>query len=913
VISVRGNKNVILICCLLIFLSIKALPEELKVGIYHNPPLLITKNVPYPQGIFIDILKEFARKETLSLKFQNYRFHEALNALKNKKIDLLLALAESNLRKNFVNFNKENILINWAVIYSPISCEAKNLFSLHKKKVAMLKGDIYIEPFKKLTSSFGIKPNLLFFDSYDDVLNTVSNNKANFGIVNRFFKSKFKSLKKTPFIFYPTEIKVGFQKDIQKELIKKFDKFLKSSKESLSSTYWHSFEHWLNLKPKIKHPKLSKKLLILILISVIGCIAGFLGITFFYKKLIIKTKEKEEISIKLKVEEEIFKNLLEYSPFGINIFKFKNNNFYLKVTNKSCNEIFQTEFSSLIGISMRDMPYFEKKFFQNALSTLTYNVTFCFELSIFEKYIDVYIFKISSDSVAIMFNDITARKKAEEQLSESERFFMSIFSSIKDGISVLDKNMNIIRVNKIMEEYYEHVKPLVGKKCYEAYHGRTQPCKECPTLETLKTGKSAFKVVAKRDKNWKEIGYLELYTFPLIDIKSRKIKGVIEYVRDISEKVKIENELLKTQKLEALAIFANGIAHDFNNILASALTNLSLAKMDINKNTETYKSLCALEKAILHAKSLVKHLQSFQIKDTTPEFKAQSLENSLVDTVNFVLKGSNIKYNLNIEKNLNKVLIDKNLIMQVFNNIILNAKQAMRNEGTLKITAKNCKKNKKEFVKITFEDTGSGIKKEYMDKIFEPFFTTKKAGSGLGLHMVKLILEKHEGFVEINSIENKGTIVSIYLPAYVGADSQDKFSDSPCSLQPSANYRLLILDDDEEVLLPLVKLLKKMGYNTEFAKNTKEFLKIYENSIKTNNPFNILILDYALKNDINALSCIKKVKKINEDTICILATGYTDRDILAHYKKYGFAACLIKPYRVQELLKVINTLELKTS
>jgi diguanylate cyclase (GGDEF)-like protein/PAS domain S-box-containing protein len=146
------------------------------------------------------------------------------------------------------------------------------------------------------------------------------------------------------------------------------------------------------------------------------------------------------------------------------------------------------------------------------------------------------------------------RKSIECTMAEDEKFLSEIFLSIQDGISVLDKDMKILRVNPTMENWYGHAMPLAGKKCYEAYHGRSSPCKVCPTARTLETGKSAYEIVPRTGSRGETIGSMELYSFPLMDFNTGKLKGVIEYVRDISEKRSAEESLTKRDyQLEILS------------------------------------------------------------------------------------------------------------------------------------------------------------------------------------------------------------------------------------------------------------------------------------------------------------------------------------------------------------------------
>ena len=165
-------------------------------------------------------------------------------------------------------------------------------------------------------------------------------------------------------------------------------------------------------------------------------------------------------------------------------------------------------------------------------------------------------------AVGVVYRDVTERVRAEEAVREREDFLSSIFTSIQDGISILDKNMNIIRVNPTMERWYAHAMPLVGKKCYEAYHSRTEPCEVCPTKKTLMTNESFCEIVPKAGPGGETVGWLDLYSFPLRDRATGKLRGVIEYVRDISERKKAE-EAMRASEAKYRVVADNTYAWEF--------------------------------------------------------------------------------------------------------------------------------------------------------------------------------------------------------------------------------------------------------------------------------------------------------------------------------------------------------------
>ena len=400
--------------------------------------------------------------------------------------------------------------------------------------------------------------------------------------------------------------------------------------------------------------------------------------------------------------------------------------------------------------------------------------------------------------------DITARKDAEEKL----KLFSAAIDEAADGVQIVDLDGHILYANKAIREIYG-ISPeeLVGKHVNELgagreftgqflipnigvtgrwsgelqmvhENGRTVPVWLSTSLVKDDHGQPIAMIGILRDiterKQTEDImkrHHEQL--MKLVEERTRELSAANEqYRKEIAARGKVEQELLKSQKLESLGILAGGIAHDFNNLLASIMGNITLAMLDLNPNNSAYQQLAGAEKSSHRAQDLTRQLLTFA-KGGTPVWQAVDVSDLIRDVTDFTRRRSNVKFFFSLPETLWPVEVDKGQISQVMQHLIVNADHAMPEGGTITISSENAVVAEPsplplrpgDYVKISIRDHGVGISQEHLSKIFDPGFTTREKGSGLGLATSYSIIKQHGGHIFAESEIGKGTTVVIYLPA----------------------------------------------------------------------------------------------------------------------------------------------------
>ena len=362
--------------------------------------------------------------------------------------------------------------------------------------------------------------------------------------------------------------------------------------------------------------------------------------------------------------------------------------------------------------------------------------------------------------------------------------------------------------------------------------------------------------------------------------------------------------------MEAVGILAGGIAHDFNNLLTAILGNIELSQMYIDVKSEASKMLGSALKAVVRAKGLTHQLLTFS-KGGEPIKATASLKEVVRESADFVLTGTNVKAHFSAVNNLWMVNIDKGQISQVVQNLVLNAKEALSDGGTITIemsnivggTVSTLPISGSKYVLLSINDTGKGIGEEDLKNIFNPYFTTKKKGNGLGLAVSYSVVNKHKGHINVESTPGKGTTFYVYLPA---AGEKMTPNENLELYQDRGQGRILVMDDEDSIRTVLKAMLTKLGYEVEEAINGDEAVTLYKEVLNGDKAFDLVIIDLTIPGGTGGQETIKSLLEIDPEVNAIVSSGYSTDPVMASYEEYGFNGVIVKPFTLSDIKKMLH-------
>ncbi|MBI3579692.1 MAG: response regulator [Ignavibacteriales bacterium] len=510
--------------------------------------------------------------------------------------------------------------------------------------------------------------------------------------------------------------------------------------------------------------------------------------------------------------------------------------------------------------------------------------------------------------------DVTEHKRAEEALHESEERFRSLFEESKDVVFFSTLEGKIIDVNNAGLELFGYAskEEFFELDIQQDLFVNTNDWRKHQEILFTQGYVKDFELVLKK-KDGSHLNVLETSSV-VTDAHGTTVayRGII---RDVTEQKKLEDQLRQAHKLQSIGILVGGIAHNFNNILGIILGYVSMLRREKENGVRFTEGVEAIQKAVERGAALVRQLLTFARK-TDVQLAIVDVNDIIRELARMVMETfpKTIAISLNLTPDLPLVKIDQNQLHQALLNLCVNSRDAMMGEGALSISTSLVEPVQlrerfegvfgEHYIAIEVVDTGIGMDEATRNHIFEPFFTTKDIGkgTGLGLSVVYGIVKSQNGFIDLQSVQGKGTKFIIYLPVAFGSSAHHLRNDAIPSGDHGGTETVLIVEDEPSLLDLLRSLLTKKGYKVLTAKNGIEAVNSYR---RHHNKIQLVLMDIGLPR-LDGWESLKRMKEINPEVLVVLASGYLTPDIEESAKNQGAEVFISKPYMPEKVLLTVR-------
>jgi len=510
-----------------------------------------------------------------------------------------------------------------------------------------------------------------------------------------------------------------------------------------------------------------------------------------------------------------------------------------------------------------------------------------------------------------------ARARAQELAAEREAEVRTLLESTAEAIYGIGTDGLCTFCNPacVRALGYHRPEELVGREMHDLIHhtnaaGQRVDEGSCRIHRTLRDRRGYH---SDDELLWRADGTsfpAELWSYPMF--RGGRFAGAVVTFLDLTDRKRLEGEVLKMRKLESLGVLAGGIAHDFNNLLMGILGNLALAREEIEAPESAGALLLEAEQATLRARQLTQQLLTFS-RGGTPVKRVIALRPVVEEASQFALRGSPVRGEQTFASDLWPIDADAGQIGQVVHNLVINAVQAMAQGGVIRLACDNVTLREGDalplppggYVRISVRDAGPGIPSDHLPRVFDPYFTTKAGGHGLGLASVYSIVRKHGGHVTVASTQGEGTTFEVFLPASSSAPAaarrgEPAETDTRAEPEPRG-ARVLVMDDEPAVRKVAAAMLERLGYEVETVTDGVAAVDAARAAWEQGRPFDLLLMDLTVPGGMGGLEAARQIHAFAPEAVCIATSGYSNDPVMSDYRDFGFASTVAKPYTPQDL------------
>jgi PAS domain S-box-containing protein len=515
-----------------------------------------------------------------------------------------------------------------------------------------------------------------------------------------------------------------------------------------------------------------------------------------------------------------------------------------------------------------------------------------------------------------ILRDISDRKRLEQSLVAEKDRLVTTLQSLEEGIITTDREGRITFFNPLAEQITEwaHQDALtrpfqeVFRLSHEASrHEDETTLQFSPASSALTDPNAPLQLITKHGLQ----RTISMRETPIRDHSSH-LMGTVIVFHDLTDQHRQQDEQQRISKLNSLGVLAGGLAHDFNNLLTTILGNVFVAKLRMIPQDPLAKNLEQAEHACLRAKELTQQLLTFA-KGGAPIKTSVELGDLLRKSTIFALSGSSISCHFDIPNDLWPLDADASQLRQVIQNITINARQSMSQGGHFSIRVENTTLHSRptlpsstlspgNYVIIAFEDQGTGIKDQDLPNIFDPYFTTKPGASGLGLATAHSIIQQHQGHISVHSEIGKGTTFTVYLPSSYSTVNIDP------QVIPKGRGRILVMDDEQCICRMVEDALTQFGYEVTVVQDGQAAIDLFSEALTSGENFDAILLDLTIPGGMGGKEAIQHLRRLDPHVKAIVTSGYSDDPIMSDFQAYGFQGILVKPYKIIDLAKTLESL-----